>query len=111
MVAVLRSPSASDEVDNMRGDVVNVGDWYALLPLGLTALFGVGWVVVEYVGGRRGARTVPAAEGVTDSRTGSSARVDHPRGDVRNGDPRMVVAGAGRFPQAPVSATRHGRPS
>jgi hypothetical protein len=90
---------------------VNIGDWYALLPLGLTALFGVGSVVAECARGRRGAQTVPVAAAVADSRTGSLARVDHPRGDVRGNGPRMVVAGAGRFPQAPVSATHHGHPS
>jgi hypothetical protein len=85
---------------------VTVGDWYALLPLGSTALFGVGWAAAEYVEGWRRTRTVPAAAGITNPPTGSLARVDHPRGDVRVSGPRKGVAGVGRSPQAPASATR-----
>jgi hypothetical protein len=67
-----------DVVDNKRGDLVTVGDWYVLLPPGVTALLGVGWTTADHVGGRRRARTVLAAVGVAGSRTGLSARVDQP---------------------------------
>lgn len=91
---------------------MTIDDWYALLPLGLTALLGVASTVAECVGGRWRAQTMPIATDVTDSRTGSLARVDLPRGDVRVGGPLKVVAGAGCVsPPASASATCQGHPS
>lgn len=95
---------------------MSFGDWYALVLLGGTAVFGVGWVIVDFAREcrRNRSRTDVIVAEVTDLQARSLARVDLPprRAYVRAGGPRKVVADAGcEHPEAPASATFQRRAS